>query len=82
MSQPSYTCAGCEQVRLNPFGAAYCHTTDLIIPHDNFSTPEHITFFRVPDFCPRPEGDVVMSAKPQAKKRQQSIPIKNIPMGS
>lgn len=60
------TCGDC--VDINVTSAMYmpifgCKRTGYVIPHEAVMKSEKVTFWRVPDFCPRSDDEVSKSDK-------------------
>jgi hypothetical protein len=69
------TCGNCKEVNFDPnsrWAVAGCKLTDFVIPHYCEHTEKRLTFWRVPEACPRPDSEVKKSAK-QAPKKQWVI---------
>lgn len=58
------TCGNCPKVSFDPsqkWSVVGCGETGYVIPHHCDYQQEKVTFWRVPDFCPRPSVEVTKS---------------------
>jgi hypothetical protein len=70
-----HTCGNCEEIKFDKnsrWAVAGCKLTDLVIPHFCEHDKKRLTFWRIPNDCPRPDTEVKKSER-QARQNQWVI---------